>query len=449
MQVIVVDSPDQLILDLQVVLVKSLGAQFHFFQDVEQALNHIEKAQEIILVICRYEMKKINVFQKVSNHLIVTHGLSVVPILVRSQTPLKNPEIVLLDESSLEDATTQVLNYTADVVSAVNKKKHSYIPVTAEKFLALDVENLVCDVFIRIQKKDMPDQYVKRLHASDKFSVQEVERYMNLGLKEFFIPEFQYSKFLNMISIEIIRSLKNQRFESLDKTQLVSFGFETVLDRLKLFNIVDDITIHLVNENIKTISKNIEKAEALFAFFQTISFQKTSYAFSHCYLIALLSEKLAKNFEWNTPQARDKLIYLAFFHDISLKNLDWHKIESNEELEKSNLKRFEKELILSHATDSAELLDKFKDIPFGLSQLVKEHHGTKSGVGFTKELSLNISPMAMMFVVLEEFASRFIKGRIETMEEMEMLINEMSIKFSKSAYQQTVTALKSVIKSPI
>jgi len=248
-----------------------------------------------------------------------------------------------------------------------------------------------------------------------------------------------------MITKEIIKSLRSEAYKDFDKFVLNSVAFDTAMERLKLFPIIDEITIELVDESLKSIAKSIEKADALMQFIKKLKNKNSTFSFLHTYFCALLAEKLSRFFEWNTPQARDKLMYLAFFHDFSLANSELSQINSASELETSELTNAEREKVLNHANLSADLLSHFREIPFGLSQLVKEHHGSKTGIGFPENLSISISPMAMMFVVIEDFANSFIKNNISTTEDLETILEELEAKYNKLTYAQTLSALKSIL----
>ena len=349
-----------------------------------------------------------------------------------------------MDESSLEASTTMMSKLIRQAHSKMNKDKVKFIPVRAEKFLNIDEAELICDVYIQIKKINQPDQYVKRLHAHYHFSKEEIKKYMSSGLVYFYIPDVNYIDFINMISREIIKSLKNLNYQTLDRFVLNSVAFDTAMERLKNFPQIDEVTIEIVDESLKSMMKSIEKVDSLSQFIKKLKDSGFSFSFLHSYFVALLSEKLAKFFEWNTPQTRDKLVYLSFFHDFSLMNTEWSEINSASELETSDLSDKEKDLVLNHANVSADMLSHFREIPFGLSQLVKEHHGSKSGIGFPDSLSISISPMAMMFVVMEDFATLFIKNNISSAEDLEYVFNQLEGKYTKLSYAQTLDALKGI-----
>ncbi len=444
MNVILIDVPDQFLLDLQVVLIRAIGCNIIQKRNSESGINEIRSQKDILLIITREKMGTDEAYQAIKNE-IQNSGLDI-PIICR--TPSTNSQIEhILDESSLDSCISKIMIIIKKRLVELNKKNIIYFPVQAEKFLSIESSKLVCDVYIKIKKNGLPDQYIKRLHAGDQLSREEVEKYIKSGLKEFYITENQYTTFINMISIELIKALKNPSFEYLDRFLLNSYAYETTIERLKIFSSIDDITIHLVNESIKATIKAVEKNDALTNYLKHLKASTASFAFFHCYLIALLSEKLAKFFEWNSPQARDKLIYLAFFHDISLDETALCEINTKEEFDTCELPTNKKDLIINHALASSELLSGFKDVPFGLSQLVKEHHGSKSGVGFPDSLSINISPIAMMFIVLEDFSSKLIKANNDSNFDIDKIFFALEPRYTKLAYLQTLTSLKSILSN--
>ena len=108
-------------------------------------------------------------------------------------------------------------------------------------------------------------------------------------------------------------------------------------------------------------------------------------------------EQLQNNF--------DKLSFLCFFHDIHLSRPELLKVFSKEELENGGFSPEEEEIINNHANKIATFVQSFPHAPSGVDVLLRQHHGTLNGVGFTERYSASISPMAIAFIVVERFVS--------------------------------------------
>ena len=101
--------------------------------------------------------------------------------------------------------------------------------------------------------------------------------------------------------------------------------------------------------------------------------------------------------------------------------------------------------VLSHALESAKIVDQFPKIPQGIGAIIKEHHGSKTGVGFVETYSANLMPLSMMFIVTENFVDALLKipGTPKSTD-MKKIFSEMQPKFNKSTYGQTLDALQNM-----
>ena len=420
---------------------RSIGCVFIYKSNAIDAQIELRSGENFAMVIAKDIIKEEKIFD-VINHEITALNLKI-PIVGRKTTP-EFTTTYIIDENSLDGNVSLLTNLIKEKINEKFKNKSDFIPVDAEQFLNFENSQLACDVYIKITTKKAGDRFLKRLHARDHFTKKEIKKYIDTGLKEFYIPIEQYLSYINMISLEITKSLKNSKNDHLDIFKLNSFAYETALGRLKIFGVVDDITIHLANETIKKITKSIEKNQILTSYLKHLKSNTSSFAFFHCFLIAILSEKLSKQYDWYSLQARDKLIYLSYFHDLSLTNSKLSAIHSDVEIELGALSDEDKNLVLNHASESAKLIENFKEIPFGLAQLVNEHHGSKKGIGFPEHISTSVSPMAIMFIVIEDFANLFIKEKAETTDDIEIIFNSLKNKYSNPVYSETLLSLQNI-----
>jgi hypothetical protein len=202
-------------------------------------------------------------------------------------------------------------------------------------------------------------------------------------------------------------------------------------------------TIDAVNSLLKVMLLNVKENKVLIKHLSTMKKNGLSYSYSHSYLCALIIFKILPKFDWGTDKALEKFIYVCFFHDISLSDDFEMNIRSQSELQLflNDKKIFDK--VNHHAFQAFALLSKFEKIPLDVPIIIKEHHGSKTGIGFTEEISMNLNAMSMVFIVVEDFVSRLsnFQGDIDQSYLVEVL-NSMGEKFTKSAYKQTLEYIK-------
>lgn len=74
-----------------------------------------------------------------------------------------------------------------------------FIPVEVRYFLPLDTS--CCDVFIRIKKTATEYQFIKRIHAGDRYARSLIDKYIEQGLTFFYIPKDFQNNFTDRKSV--------------------------------------------------------------------------------------------------------------------------------------------------------------------------------------------------------------------------------------------------------
>jgi HD-GYP domain-containing protein (c-di-GMP phosphodiesterase class II) len=170
---------------------------------------------------------------------------------------------------------------------------------------------------------------------------------------------------------------------------------------------------------------------------------KTSYLFTHTQILSYIGLHIIKNIDWGNPEQEEKICFIAFFHDIALEKDEHGRIKSTIELKKSNFNKIDKSLIEKHAQIAAELVSKFPHAPMGADQLIRQHHGSLNGVGFSEHFGNNVSPMSIVFIVAEEFTRIVLKHADSEMNRTEM-IRELKEVFPTSRFQKVIELLNTI-----
>lgn len=436
MRVYIIDQLDQYILELSLVLTKSLGVMTTIDSDKNKIEKFIEEGLDAEVVIFNESLFNRDDVQELYRK--ISQKNDSFPVISRHAGDFSDLVLDFSIEKNLEFIGNLLKDKTA-------KPSGKFVSVSIYKLLTIEPHNLGCDLFIKILKNGQ-DHYVKRLHANDQFSKKEIEKYIENGLREFYIPEEQYEVFINIMTMELIKTYQTPKEANLDFFPVFCTTFEIICERYKILK-VDDLLKNLVDEYIKQIRESLKYEDELPRFLSNIKEKKQCYTFIHSYLCGILTYQLAVHYEWQSDQAKEALIYLSMFHDISLLDTDLSQFHTMVEIE--NFDEKTKKRILEHAAESAAIVEKFNNVPFGLTQMIREHHGEKEGEGFATSLSLNVSPMVMMFIVIEEFATQVIKvigknpkiDHEKLKKENAKIIKALEKSYSKLTYQKTVQEL--------
>lgn len=445
MQIILIESNDSLRDILKINIMKTLGCDVILKDTAADAISLIEILPSIDLVVCREQIETertgINLssfFEKESYSiplLVIGKITSQYKFLFTVEADQHWKEIVI--------SSGEILGVNVEFED--NKYENEFVPVALDYFYNITSTSMGCDVYIRIKKGDNY-QFIKRLYSKDYFTREDIEKYKSTGLKEFYISKDHHSQFVNYVTSQLVLKLESKDLSSLDRMQLTSEAHSLSLERLQSVG-VDNHIITIVEESIKSMEKLLHENNALSNFLLSLRSNKLSYAYSHAYLCSLMLHKVIAAFDWSTASIKEKLTYIAYFHDISLTE-DLMKYRSVIDLERSNLSSEVKKKVINHANLSADIIDKFPKVPIGVSSIIKEHHGSKSGSGFPDSLSIGITQLSMMFIVVEHFVDEFLKiVGPPSAKDFERIFTILSAKYNKVTYGQTVDALKNIIKN--
>ena len=166
---------------------------------------------------------------------------------------------------------------------------------------------------------------------------------------------------------------------------------------------------------------------------------KSSYLFKHVQLTTFFCFHAIDKQEWGTKDQKNKIAFMAFFHDITLQRDELAEIETERELEQADLTNDDKEKVLTHALDSANIIRDFPKAPIGADTLIKQHHGSRSGTGFAEHFGDNISPLTITFIVCEAFANQVLKadGKIN----VKNIAEKLSDRFPSEKYSIILRSL--------
>jgi response regulator RpfG family c-di-GMP phosphodiesterase len=167
---------------------------------------------------------------------------------------------------------------------------------------------------------------------------------------------------------------------------------------------------------------------------------KTSYLYKHTQILTYISLHMIRNIDWGTPEQEDKISFISFFHDIALENDVQCQIHSTYELKRAELTTEARTLVERHAQIAAEFVSKFPHAPMGTDQIIRQHHGMLNGVGFSEHFGANVSPMAIVFIVAEEYTRIIMKRDNGPFNGPEM-IKELKDVFPTSRFAKIVEKL--------
>lgn len=438
------------------VIIKSLERAFNaeviFVHTAKEGVERI-RGEKFSLILVRNQTEASSTTQAEP---IATHILNVVYDL-----SLKTPLIVIGDfehsfkQYALVSDKLRIEEINRLVLKALNLKKEDFEYLKLPEYVAFPVKHFYlmnfspCDVYIKLIKKT-GDEYVKRLNYGENFTKEDLTKYESLGLSEFYILRSEYEDFMN--------ALFNQTLDNLKKARTVEGSIEVLADSYTVSaDIMRDVGITpgclaMVDQSIHMMKNQIQKTDKLGIFLKKLLDDKMSYPYRHSYLICALSHTLLPKMDWCSGDQRnvlfEKLCMASFFHDVYLDDERLIKVSDSTELKKGGFTPREVDAINNHANKAALLVQSYPKLPQGVDVIIKQHHGVLNGVGFPEVLTAGISPLAIFFMVVEDFATKIL-AIPEPSENLAELMREalrpLREKYQLPSYRKIVVEIEGML----
>ncbi len=440
-QILIIENDETLRKIIKLNLMKNAGCDVVEMKSSKEAIDLLRILPEMNLIICRETMKNDQAGIGISSYLIA-EKLETPLLIVGNKVSEYEKLSTIASNAEWREIVLAASKILGLGESGVRQNLPDYVPVSIDYFMNINTLYSGCDIYIRVKKSEKEFQFVKRLHAGDQFNRDDVLRYQKDGLSDFYIIKDEFNRFVNLVTEDLIKKLSDKKITGSKRITLSSDAYKVTKERIHSIGI-DDLTIQLVEESIASMTNLLKEQNNLAMFLKSLKANECSFAYAHSYLCCLILHKIIVQFDWQSPQIREKLAYIAYFHDISLNGSSLTEINTQEEFDHTRLSDEDRKRVSNHALDSAKIVDKFEKIPQGIGAIIKEHHGSKTGIGFVEVYSATLMPLSMMFIVTESFVDELLRvPGTPTGADMKKIFSKLQPRFNKATYEQTLNAIQ-------
>lgn len=247
-------------------------------------------------------------------------------------------------------------------------------------------------------------------------------------------------QFVNSLTLQISSLLNDPKLNTEDRIDLTATAHQIVMEQARSMGISDS-TISLATDCIDSMKQLLKEIKDLEHLLNNFLKNSHTYMYQHCFLTNYIGIHLIKKMPWSSKEQQEKFTYICFFHDISLKQDEYVKIHTEEELDKLDIPEQDKKIVRNHALLSAKIVSNFPKIPFGVDTIIKQHHGSKTGEGLNK-LYKDLSPLALVFMLSEEWARlSFEAMKKENFIPKEKIIQTLYQKYNTQAFHKILPHL--------
>lgn len=336
----------------------------------------------------------------------------------------------------LIQSCARALNITAKDMSA--KVVPDFFPIPIVYFKV--IKRSICPVYS--QNVDNPKQFDQRLNKLQEFDETMITSMIQEGVTHLYVNKLDRLEFVNYVTSELMTLLEGKDLSPDEALSAADKSMELLSRKLLTIGVTEE-TVKLAKSQMSVMRQNVKSNPKLAKLLERMLSNKTSYLFKHTQILTYICLHIIKNIDWGNPEQEEKVSFIAFFHDIVLENDKQAQIKSTLELKKAEFETAERSLVERHAQMAAEFVSKFPHAPMGSDQIIRQHHGTLNGVGFSEHYGNNVSPVAVVFIVAEEFTRIILKREHGPFDRADM-IRELKEEFPTSRFQKVIEILNSI-----
>ncbi len=323
-----------------------------------------------------------------------------------------------VDKKNLRESLSQIFQTLTILHKKVKATSNVFIPVQVDTFLRL--KEMPCDAFVKLGD----DKYVRVFKTESAINLDAAKRYRAKGIHSLFIDfnsidlmiekilesivpvseldktkdvTTQLLKVMNKIDDENLKKelvhlntqlnearADNQEYEkSVKASEMVHKAIQQAIQKIGATREVEQLIKATVKLSIETISSTPE----LSSYYAVMTVNPADYLNSHSILLAHYACLFADKMGLATEMTRYKLTLAAMLHDITLPDDKMAKLSSRHDVVSSNFTNQEKEKILNHSLEAAQLVRGLNQIPPDVDKLIENHHAWSEGGGFPKDIA--------------------------------------------------------------
>ncbi len=450
-QIIIIEDSKEFNQLLSINLSTYIGAEVIPRDNADSAIELMNLLPKVDLIISKEKIGEEDTAKTIANYIKSENLETILIVLGNDFLELKKIGIAIQeinDWQKIITASANILGISQDELTL--KMIPEYIPIPIDFFTS--IESCPCDIFLRIKEGAQDFKYIKRVHAYDSYSVDMIQKYIEQGVKNLYIPKQFKKEFTNFLSNQLVLKLEMLPEDATidDKISIIGNSFDIVKKQIIEMGF-NSATIQLTESIIESIEKTYSNDPKVSTLLHKVLNAPSSLIYQLCHLTSVVAAECIKNIlpENEQKDAASILTHAAFFNNIALSEEDeLIKISSYHELENYELENSKWDLVLNHALISFEILLKHPTLPLIVSTVVKEHHGSINGKGFPEAIDPKLNQYSKIFLVAESFALELLKYRYKNagQDRPAPIVHELYKRFESDEMKSIVKKLEMALK---
>lgn len=352
-------------------------------------------------------------------------------ILVYGDSPWQN--FPFFSRSEISELFEEIKKCSG--VEKINAEAWTAIPIST----LIHFQSLPFDLYIKLSDQ----RFVKRIPAYEIVSVEDTESLLQKGISDLYCDR----KFKREFSMMLINNMINKVDKTYSSYSLDLFAQEEVFRTTR--EIVQNLgisgrVIEVCEASVSRMMKSVlSKENELSSFIECLAIDKNlNFHFRLINLTNYIGSQLI--LEMSLPRSEDeirKFVYASYFCDMTLTNpghLYHRKVD-----DACALTLHEQNEVNFHALKASETVSRHKDIETEIAVIIRQHHGSFSGIGFPLEKSGQLLPLSKVLIVSQELAFAILtQTEVPALE----ILRDQLKKIQSESLSELVNTLEKVFK---
>ncbi|MCP4913579.1 MAG: hypothetical protein GY909_10705 [Oligoflexia bacterium] len=410
------------------------GAEVHFFADADAVIDKLNRNdEEYNLIITENMVGEENTSLKIF-YTVNSQKLNI-PIILLGKNPKISKDVTEIEKEEWRK---------------VVKEAARLMEVNAQQMFELEVPELypISTYSILFDFYTPTDIWIKEKgehsvwkSSGDKVTLQEARSLILKSQKNIYIDSLYRLSFTDFISEALIKMMNDNSYSSKERINATGVAFSNTIDSLKNIGFSEK-NVESTKEIIKSMSTVATTTDGLDDLLSILQDSTESFLYKHSLMICAIASNCLQHLEWGTEDQIKNICFAAFFHDITIPEDHLCQIHERTELNDKELGVEDLERVDKHALEASELISNFPEVAFGVDQLILQHHGSLNGLGFSKTDALDnrLSPLAIVFIVVESFVHHLLKNE-NTEVKPAIFIKVLESRFTKGKEKKVLDAI--------
>ena len=309
-----------------------------------------------------------------------------------SETKLSFENVTVFARNEVE----KLINDLKDLIRPATQSQEGYISIPIDSLVHFKV--LPFDLYVKIAD----GKFIKRIPAHEEIDATTFASFLHRGITELHF-EKRFNRDFSLMLINNMINKVEKDYDSLDQKLTaandVYLTTHQIVNKLGFKPKVVEVCESVMNQ----ISDDVAGGRDNFARFleQLRSQTDLSFHYRLMELTSFIATQIIDEMEESGKREKiRKIVFASMFCDYSLKGGTQVHIRRGEQVAK--LPSIEQKFINEHALRASELVNQYQNAPYEASLIIKQHHGSMSGVGFPKDINPKILPLAKCLMTAQE-----------------------------------------------